>query len=401
VGGEVKNIIERLLYEEESTTLDFKEEQYSFENGTKYQKCELLKDILAFSNAWRREDSYILIGVKEVKGGKSIVVGISEEDKLDDAKLQQYINQKINKPIHFEYKNVTIEDKTIGVIKIPLENNIRPFYTTTNCEHVKKNEVKVRRGSATETATPDEVIDMSKDTMKVNDNPMLNLEFADNIDKKSLGSILKLESEYWDISDKDDIPNYIESEQHAQYNFLRGITNSSYYKEVVKYYIYEKAYKGISFSLYNDSNVLAIDINIEIELQGDIVDILKEKDLPEYPKRSSDYLHQANINRFNKIVIQPDILIEKRNDIWYLELLFKKIQPKQRIYSSDVIYLVVKGDAVLNYKIYADNLSEPITESLHIDHNIKVKDMTYDDVLDYDREIQKKKYEKMKKEITK
>jgi len=55
----VKEIIKRLPYEEESTTLDFKEEQYAFENATKYQKCEMLKDILAFSNAWRREDSYI------------------------------------------------------------------------------------------------------------------------------------------------------------------------------------------------------------------------------------------------------------------------------------------------------------------------------------------------------
>ena len=171
----MKELIERLLYEEESTTLDFKEEQYVFENGTKYQKCELLKDILAFVNAWRREDSYILIGVKEVKGGKSIVVGISEEEKLDDAKLQQHINQKINKQIHFEYKNISIEDKTVGVIKIPLENNIRPFYANNDCIHVKKNDVKIRRGSSTATATPDEIIDMSKDTLTVKDSPILNL----------------------------------------------------------------------------------------------------------------------------------------------------------------------------------------------------------------------------------
>ena len=37
MGGEVKELIGRLLYEEEGTTLDFKEEQYAFENGKKYQ----------------------------------------------------------------------------------------------------------------------------------------------------------------------------------------------------------------------------------------------------------------------------------------------------------------------------------------------------------------------------
>lgn len=392
----MKELIEKLLYEEESTTLDFKEEQYCFENGTKYQKCELLKDILAFANAWRREDSYILVGVKEVRGSKSIVIGISEEEKLDDAKLQQFINQKINKPVHFEYRNISIEDKTIGVIKIPLENNIRPFYANNDCEHVKKNDVKIRRGSATETATPDEIIEMSKDTLKVNDNPMLNLEFADNIDKKSLGSILKLESEYWDISDVDNIPDYVESHQYSQFNFQRGTTNSNYYRQVVEYYISEKLYKSISFSLYNDSNILATDIKVEIELKGNVVSILKKKDLPEYPKTSFDPLHHTNINRINKRVIQPDILLEKRDDIWYIDLLFKKIQAKQTIFSSDIIYFAGKNEVVLNYKIYADNLSEPIVDSLSIEHNVIMKNMSYREVLDYD-EIQEKELEIMMK----
>jgi predicted HTH transcriptional regulator len=40
------------------------------------EKSELLKDILGFANAWRRATAYILIGVKEVRGGRSNVVGI-------------------------------------------------------------------------------------------------------------------------------------------------------------------------------------------------------------------------------------------------------------------------------------------------------------------------------------
>jgi len=64
--------IEELLYEEESSTLDFKQEQYKFIRANDYQKSELLKDILAFANAWRREDAYILIGVEEIKGGRNL-----------------------------------------------------------------------------------------------------------------------------------------------------------------------------------------------------------------------------------------------------------------------------------------------------------------------------------------
>jgi hypothetical protein len=58
----------QLLNEEESTVLDFKRAQYPFEAATNEQKGELLKDILAFANSWRRTDGYIIISVSEVKG---------------------------------------------------------------------------------------------------------------------------------------------------------------------------------------------------------------------------------------------------------------------------------------------------------------------------------------------
>lgn len=64
-----KAFFERLLYEEESETLDFKSEQYRFVKATEEEKSELLKDILGFVNAWRRSEAYILIGVEEVRGG--------------------------------------------------------------------------------------------------------------------------------------------------------------------------------------------------------------------------------------------------------------------------------------------------------------------------------------------
>ena len=45
------SMLEELLYEEESSTLDFKGKQYNFIGGDEPQKSELLKDILAFANA--------------------------------------------------------------------------------------------------------------------------------------------------------------------------------------------------------------------------------------------------------------------------------------------------------------------------------------------------------------
>lgn len=75
-------LFDRLLYEEESTTLDFKREQYRFCKATDDEKSELLKDVLGFANAWRRSEAYILIGVEDVRGGRGNLVGIPVSDQL-------------------------------------------------------------------------------------------------------------------------------------------------------------------------------------------------------------------------------------------------------------------------------------------------------------------------------
>lgn len=111
-------LFERLLYEEESTTLDFKKEQYRFAKASDEEKSELLKDILGFANAWRRSEAYILIGVEDVRGGRANIVGIPATDHLDDHSLQQFVNNLTNRPVRFHYEAFGIEGKQIGVIRM-------------------------------------------------------------------------------------------------------------------------------------------------------------------------------------------------------------------------------------------------------------------------------------------
>ena len=42
------------------------------------QKSELLKVILAFSNSWRQDEAYIVIGVEEVVGSRHLSVGTED-----------------------------------------------------------------------------------------------------------------------------------------------------------------------------------------------------------------------------------------------------------------------------------------------------------------------------------
>ena len=152
---------ERLLYEEESPTLDFKRDQYPFAKASEEEKSELLKDVIGMANAWRRSEAYILIGVEDVRGGRSTVHGIPAVDHLADHSLQQFINNLINRPVRFSYEAFAFEGHQVGIIRV--EQQPRPFYLNRDYGKLKKNEVYVRRGSSTDPtkpATPDEVAQM-------------------------------------------------------------------------------------------------------------------------------------------------------------------------------------------------------------------------------------------------
>jgi hypothetical protein len=146
-----------------------------FTNSSPIEKSELLKDILAFCNAWRRADAFILIGVEEVKGGESSVIGITE--LLDDAQIQQFVGGKTQRPVSFSYRNLAFRNKQIALIHIPVQE--RPIYLKNDYGKLKRNVVYVRRGSSTSEATPDEIVGMRNSYTEVASNilPKLSLRF--------------------------------------------------------------------------------------------------------------------------------------------------------------------------------------------------------------------------------
>ena len=175
-----ERLLEQLLHEEEGSALDFKRDQYPFEGADRNAKGELIKDILAFANAWRRSTAYILIGVDDVKGGRSEIVGVSKH--LDDAKLHQFVNSKTQRPVEFSYQPFCTKDGEIGVIEIPIQK--RPFYLKKQFGKVAPNSVYKRDGSSTAIATPDEVATMGAE-QHLDGIPQLALHWAD-IDRRAI-----------------------------------------------------------------------------------------------------------------------------------------------------------------------------------------------------------------------
>jgi hypothetical protein len=145
--------LEQLLNESESDALDFKSAQYPFDGASDDEKSELLKDILSLANAWRRAEAYLLIGVEEVQCGRAKPVGVSKH--LEDAKLQQFVNSKIQRPVTFSPEVVAVDTVEIDLISIPLQD--RPLYLSRDYGCLKKETVYLRRGSSTAIAKPDEI----------------------------------------------------------------------------------------------------------------------------------------------------------------------------------------------------------------------------------------------------
>ncbi len=156
-------VIQQLCLEGESNSLDYKGEQYPFVGISEPKKAELLKDILAMANAFRSQIAYILIGVEQQQGEIGKVTGILKEQFIDDASLQQFINEKINRPVEFQSYPVPIDDeKIIQVIEIPIQKE-RPYYSLKQIGSTKKETVYFRVGSSTHEATPDEIAKMGKE----------------------------------------------------------------------------------------------------------------------------------------------------------------------------------------------------------------------------------------------
>lgn len=152
-------LLSTLIRKGESDTLDFKAQQYSFVGGSEEEKGELLKDILAFANAWKETDAYILVGVKEKNQRADGLPGVTNH--LADNDVQEFVNKKTNRPVVFSVEAVILQGTELDVIRIS-RSQARPIFLKKNFGKLAKDSVYIRRGSATAVANADEIAEMGK-----------------------------------------------------------------------------------------------------------------------------------------------------------------------------------------------------------------------------------------------
>jgi len=368
-------IFSGLLHEDESSTLDFKRDQYPFFGASDGNKSELLKDILAFANAWRRVDAFILIGVDEVKGGRSEVVGIQQH--LNDADLQQFVNSKVNRPITFSYASLEFDGKQVGVIQVPVQQ--RPFYLNKQYAGLAPHSVYLRRGSSTAIATPDEIADMRNDgVFSSQKSPILSAfivsgKHGDCFDKKINLEVLNAK-----IPKQGEFPSYGVDANQSPFGFGSSVNffgkNKDYYWEYAKYWMKLNRVKLLKFSVHNSGNAVARDVQLVLRIKPvpDGILVFHEDELPSQPQRENIFRPNFDLQNASRI---RDIRIKHTSNEMTVSCSLGKIQACAQTVSTDFLCIGATSSIVFKVavEIYSDDLEAPVSEQLDVSINVTNK----------------------------
>ena len=386
-------LMEQLLHEGESSSLDYKRDQYLFAGATDEEKSELLKDILAFANGWRHSEAYILIGVHEVAGGRSTVVGVS--DHIPENDLQQFVNSKTNRPVTFSYRAYPFEGKQVGVITIPQQD--RPIYLAKNYGKLQKHVVYYRQGTATAIATPDDIARMGSGPGKR--QASLTVEFADTDQELSLGTKIDWTAELCRMPDAKDIPELQEESESISLPLLGGIhipsvssldlhsrPNERYFHELANYEFCERLFRKVRLLVSNTGDVPASDVRIEMSVptrQGIV--IMRPSNFPQVPKRRVD---QFVARAMPDVRLRPpfrspgDVDIDENEYRYKVEVDCGTLQPGRQVW-SDEFYIGIGGSGKVELvgRLLAGNLPDPQEFTLTIDANVTETEITVDQLV--------------------
>jgi Putative DNA-binding domain/AbiTii len=162
---------------------------------SEHSKAELVKDIVAIANSHGDDTGYILYGIDLSEANP--IVGLTNSH--DDAKLQQIVNSKVERPVQFLYHESDIDGRRIGVAVIP-PSHARPRIIRANFGSLHEGVIKIRRGSSTGWAGWDDIRQMFEN---VASNSHFDLDDLIRRAGDSQSKISSVALELWQIAGDD------------------------------------------------------------------------------------------------------------------------------------------------------------------------------------------------------
>ena len=403
------NLDDIIEYDEESTNLDFKKEEYN-----KKDYVSLIKDILSMANAVNSEIKRIVIGIKHRPGEDKEFIGV--ENLTDQATLENVIQENIEPNINFKYYPYKFKNITLGIIEI-YDNFDKPYMMKKDYSTLKKGDMWIRKGSRQSRVIREDLDKMFDFRKKVAfDNKVIigfgkKLEkdiyisrvnisretFPSEVRKRELEDLIKKIDERYSINakEKSKEPSSLEKLALIGMNLFGefrdsdksirvgydSLTNFPIYKnkeEILNtiknikdiyydndcYYLYEESSTKFNCQIYNDGTEFLEDVKIELFFDSAIFII--PEDIYEKPHTNNLLYTDFNVveNNYPVVYIDDNYIVAEN----YHNLIRHKTLTD--VFDEDLRILIKSNvdvkDTEVKYKIGAKNLPNHIEGSLKI-----------------------------------
>ncbi|MBD8669002.1 ATP-binding protein [Pseudomonas lurida] len=365
------DLISELLYRGECTTVDYKVQQYPFSHADDDQKSELLKDILAFANAWRSEMAYILIGVKD---GTGELVGLDVD--IDDSRLQEYVGKKTNHPVVFSYRSLDYRGVKLGLYSIPVQD--RPIYVKKKCGRVLPNAVYVRRGSSTDIADPTEIAKMGAAAIssKAVHSPRLVVKVV--LPGSIVSDEFLMNYTQWSLLPLSKYKDYLlDEEPGVIHRLMVAMVNKNFYREAASYQQEKAGMVPFLLEVGNFGDQFADDVKISLTIPTAPLFSFKDSyHLLKSPEKVNSLTHRyvepPHLNGFG-----PKYSISKSGSDFLLKFNIGKLQAGEVRRTPQIFMINPPSSLVmLSGRILSDQLRSPVVFDIPAKINVSSELLT-------------------------
>jgi len=361
------DLLDQLCFKGEGSDLDYKAERYPFAGASDEAKSELLKDILAMANSHRDGVAYILIGFKENPPHPAEAVGLSAEGSIDDSRIQQFVNEKLETKIEFKYEERMFGARHIAVISIPKQP--RPFYLKKRFANLLADTVYIRRGSSTGVASPKEVAMMGA-TNVARSPAKVDLEWRSDCNKP-LGSDFSLN--FYEVDGN--LPDF--STPHRKFDPLNPSTillqaledNKDFWREAAEYFSLRSRLITVRTRVTNHSEFPLTGAKLEVHALGshtESVELALTEALPEMPNPRCN----VHLRQMQRISATPDMRasgsrmeIDEREGSPILRVRLGDLLPGESVIADADLAVLPRrpGSYVLKARLLAHELNPPLS----------------------------------------
>jgi hypothetical protein len=150
VQTKLQQLVAGLLLEWETTSVEFKRQ---LDLGTKAEKAEFVRDILALATTKVSEERFLIVGFDD----KTHQFAQSVDPAIDQNRLEHILNAYAASAPQIRYYRITWDQGEVGIIKVLRDPAKVPYRVTKALAHINKGDVYVRHGSQVERPTTAEL----------------------------------------------------------------------------------------------------------------------------------------------------------------------------------------------------------------------------------------------------